>query len=806
MRNHKIKFVFILCLFAIVSTLFIFETPAHSENSKSKKILILNSLSKGNDLNGFNTWNWNDEIISGLESKLKENKSNIELKVEYMDSTSNSSDEYYQMLYNLYKYKYTGTNFDTIIVLSNNAIDFIDKYADDLFPNTPIIFSGVDQSRTSLINNHPLFTGLYKSQDYGSTIDLALTLHPNAKHFFMITSDKTYYDKMLEPLIPSYKNKIDFKFCTDTDINIVKEKINELSDDTIIFIGNQFYNSADEPISVPEATNILFKNCRFPVYSTGYSYLNNGIVGGMITYGTKLGGSIGTITTRILNGEKPSDIPVIIDDSHNYVLDYNQLNRFNIKMSSIPKDAEIINLPPSTYSISINDLSHILAIFISVLILIIIFLLFTIRKLRNTKQMLSNSESLLKTIINSTPDIICFKNPNGQLLKANNSILRLLNITKRDYKFKSFSELNNLSSIKNNDLITFENYDKKCWECANIFRTEEIITTDKENIHKTYDMLRIPLFNKDKTHLGLVIIGRDITEHKANEQNKKIINELRYYDKLKIEFFTNLSHELRTPLNVIFSALQVMDETLKNNDNRSTSNHNDINNTNIITNSNKINKYINIMKQNCYRLIRLINNFLDLSKIDSENFSIKLQNSDIINIVESIVLSVADYVESKGLSIVFDTEVEEKIISCDPNIIERIMLNLLSNAVKFTPKEGSITINIYCQNDDVLISVKDTGIGIPLKKQEAIFKKFVQVDKSLSRNREGSGIGLSLVKSLVELHDGTITLVSSPDNGSEFILKFPSEPLSDTKTSVSDYNLNKNSAEIIKMEFSDIYS
>lgn len=106
----------------------------------------------------------------------------------------------------------------------------------------------------------------------------------------------------------------------------------------------------------------------------------------------------------------------------------------------------------------------------------------------------------------------------------------------------------------------------------------------------------------------------------------------------------------------------------------------------------------------------------------------------------------------------------------------------------------------------IIISVKDTGIGIPIEKQEAIFKRFVQVDKSLSRNSEGSGIGLSLVKSLVELHHGTITLISSPNKGSEFIIELPAEPPTDHKTLTADNNLNENKAETIKIEFSDIYN
>ena len=796
MKNYRRKSISIIFLFVMISNIFLLETPAYSESARQKRVLIINSYSKGNSLNGFTTSNWHDEITSGIESEFEDKKDNIDLNIEYMDSTFNFSDEYYNMLYNLYKYKYSTAKFDVIIALNNNATDFVVKYGKDLFPNTPIIFSGVDQSKKPEINNQPFFTGIYKNKDFKSTFDIALKIHPTTKHFFVIldqTSQGLTYKKMLEQLIPSYENKIDFIFCNDTDINVVKEKINTLSDDTVISIAAQFYTSTGKPIPASEVCKILFEQCPFPVYSQSYSYINNGIIGGMFTNGKQLGVSVGTITSRILNGEKPSDIPATIDDSHKYVFDYNQLKKFNIDMALVPKNSEIINRPPTDYSISKSTLFYFIGIFISILILTIIFLSIIIRKLRNTKKLLQNSESLLKTIINSTPDIICFKDPNGKLLEANNSILDLFNINERHYKSKCLRESINLSTILEKDIITFEDHDNKAWEYSDVYRIQEIIFYEKENVYKTYDIIRIPLFNEDKMPRGLVLIGRDITEHKANENNKKIINELKYYDKLRMEFFTNLSHELRTPLTVIFSSLQVIKETLNNSNNNQ-------------SDSNKTNKYLGIMKQNCYRLIRLVNNFIDISKIESECFSLQLQNADIINVVESIVLSSASYIESKDISIIFDTEIEEKFISCDPNIIERIILNLLSNAIKFTPSGGSIKINIYYRNNMIIISVKDTGVGIPIEKQEAIFKRFVQVDKSLSRNREGSGIGLSLVKSLVELHHGTITLISSPNKGSEFIIKLPAEPPTDHKASTTDNNLNENKAETIKIEFSDIYN
>lgn len=131
-------------------------------------------------------------------------------------------------------------------------------------------------------------------------------------------------------------------------------------------------------------------------------------------------------------------------------------------------------------------------------------------------------------------------------------------------------------------------------------------------------------------------------------------------------------------------------------------------------------------------------------------------------------MSVAGYVENKGLELVFDTDTEEKIMACDLDMIERIMLNLLSNSVKFTSPGDSIKVNFIDEGDSVKIVVMDTGIGIPEDKQLSIFERFRQVDRSFTRNHEGSGIGLALVNSLVKMHGGRIELSSELGKGSEF--------------------------------------
>jgi signal transduction histidine kinase len=300
-------------------------------------------------------------------------------------------------------------------------------------------------------------------------------------------------------------------------------------------------------------------------------------------------------------------------------------------------------------------------------------------------------------------------------------------------------------------------------------------------------------YNNKPAVLSLI---RDISSHKQIEkmkkdveEDRKLLNETLEFNRLITEFFSNISHELRTPLNVILGALQVLvlekykepsEEVVE-----------------------KRERYIKIMKQNCYRLLKLINNLIDITRIDSGYVKPQLQNHNIVSVVEDITLSVAEYVENKGIDLVFDTDIEAKIIACDPDKIERIMLNLISNAVKFTDEGDKISVEILDKGDNIQISVKDTGIGIPEDKLQVIFERFRQADNSLSRNHEGSGIGLSLVKALVEMQGGAIQAKSVIGVGSEFIINLPSRKIDNAEVMTNNLIYEDNN-EKVSIEFSDI--
>ena len=261
----------------------------------------------------------------------------------------------------------------------------------------------------------------------------------------------------------------------------------------------------------------------------------------------------------------------------------------------------------------------------------------------------------------------------------------------------------------------------------------------------------------------LKYLDRLVKSRTKELEEQMIKNEELYNNNIKIEenknkYLVNLSHELRTPLNVISSTNQLLLELSKKD----------------TIKSDKLAYYIDISERNCNRLLNLVNNILDNTKLQSKMYTLNLKEVDIIYLVEETSLTLIDYIKSKSIELIIDPEVEEKVILCDDYEIERCIVNLVSNAAKFTPEGGNITITIKDLDDKVMISVLDTGVGIEEKYHKTIFDRFNQVDNDESKG--GSGLGLSITSKIVELHKGEIYVESKVGEGSNFVIILPVDP------------------------------
>lgn len=272
---------------------------------------------------------------------------------------------------------------------------------------------------------------------------------------------------------------------------------------------------------------------------------------------------------------------------------------------------------------------------------------------------------------------------------------------------------------------------------------------------------------------------------------EELINEIIKLSECKRaqeEFVLNISHDLRSPLNIILSILQCYKHE-----------YNDI------EKSIQYQEHIESIKRNAYKILKLINNLIDTTKLEKKHYNIKRENLDIINLIEWNISSIDKYAKQKDISLVFDTNVEECVMALDSEAIDRIIMNLISNAIKFSPQGSNIYVNTWKNINQLTISIKDQGMGIPKDEQISIFNRFVQSSKNKKSENTGSGIGLDLVRCLIKSHNGSIEVKSEENKGSEFIIKLPIEILEENEVSKNKCLRAKGKVEVFEVEFSDIY-
>ncbi len=254
-------------------------------------------------------------------------------------------------------------------------------------------------------------------------------------------------------------------------------------------------------------------------------------------------------------------------------------------------------------------------------------------------------------------------------------------------------------------------------------------------------------------NIALKAITEQLRERNLEIERKN--TQLEQASRMKSKFLAAMSHELRTPLNAVIGFSEVLDARM----------FGDLND--------KQAEYVKDIHESGRHLLSLINDILDLSKIEAGRMELALTRFDFPQALESAVMLVRERAAKHGLTL--DLIIDERLesIVADQRKVKQILLNLLANAVKFTPDGGHIEIRVAPVGDAVTLAVSDTGVGIPHAEQAVIFDEFRQVKTDAGRQREGTGLGLALTKRFVEMHHGTIDVRSELDKGSTFTVTLP---------------------------------
>ena len=351
------------------------------------------------------------------------------------------------------------------------------------------------------------------------------------------------------------------------------------------------------------------------------------------------------------------------------------------------------------------------------------------------KEKLKDNETYFKNFINNAPmSIVILNNHNHRIFSINKQFSNELNL-------KNNRQVINRNLFK---IINIENKD----EFLITKRGEASYSSGKIEI---FWQLNILLQTKDY----LIISMKNITEFKFSEKIKFDLGKRKLSEKIKNDFLSSISHDLKTPINVIYSSVQVQEKFY------------------VDENINKIGHYNQVNKENCITLMRLANNLIDSSKIDYDYLKPNFKVYNIVTLVEDSILNLAEYIKEKKLTYIFDTDEEELYVKCDQEFIQRIILNLISNSIKYT-KRGGIRVQIKSNRNKVIIDFTDTGEGMDKDFIEKAFLRYSKGNKKGIKNKS-TGIGLYIVKSLVELQNGTIYINSIKDAGTNVRLEFSRE-------------------------------
>jgi DNA-binding response OmpR family regulator/nitrogen-specific signal transduction histidine kinase len=257
------------------------------------------------------------------------------------------------------------------------------------------------------------------------------------------------------------------------------------------------------------------------------------------------------------------------------------------------------------------------------------------------------------------------------------------------------------------------------------------------------------LYNAFRFQHNRLILRHEVEVKEVESRKLREVNEI------KSRFFANISHEFRTPLTLILGPIHKWQERVQ---------------------EEGLKKDLSMAERNAHRLLRLINQLLDLSKLEVGGMKLHARCMNIVPLIKGITYSFESSAGIRGITLKTSVEREEIQVYCDEDVIEKVLTNLLSNAMKFTPKGGSVEVTVKRvtgRGEFVEIGVSDTGIGIPETHLAHIFDRFYQVDDSATREQGGTGIGLALVKELVELHHGTTSATSRPGLGTSFTIALP---------------------------------
>ena len=747
-----------LILFFIFFLPFILCPPCTAGGSGLEKsnhtahILILNSYHQG--------FRWTDDIVAAVKTAMSARLSRIEFHVEYMDSKRYQDKHLDELLSRSLALKYQGLQPDIIITSDDDALDFMKHYHQQLFPDVPVVFCGVNNVKDALSVDRDHFTGLVETLDISANIDLARRLLPKINEI-VIVSDGTPTGigtrQMAKNAEPEYPD-LHFIYLNGEELSTdeMLAKLHSLKTTSAVIAPAWYLDKNGATFDNKEIYPLLAKASSVPVFGTSSANLGLGIIGGKLNSGTIQGEYSANQALRILAGKATTrNLPVETASQNRYMFDYRQLIRFAIDKRSLPPGSIILNRPVPFYERYKTETALAATAFL-LLVIIIAFLLWNIwrrqkveRDLVMQKLMVEQSEERFRTLHNASFGGI-FIHDQGTIVDCNQGLSKISGYT--------FDELIGMDGL---NLIA---PDWRTLIMQNILSDLEE-PCDVEGIRKDGATYPLYLQGKNLPYKGRtirVVEFRDISERKKAEQ-EKISLEAQLHQARKMESVGQLAGGVAHDFNNMLSAILGHAELAMRR----------------CSPSESVLSHLKGIEEASLRSADLVKQLLAFARKQTIA-PIVLD----VNDMSAAILKILRRVIGEDIDLSWLPGSDLWKVKMDPSQIDQLLVNLSVNARDAITGVGKIVIETknvtfdldYCEvNRDfipgeyVMLAVSDNGCGMSKDMQENIFEPFFTT-KEMGK---GTGLGLATVYGIVKQNQGFINLYSEPDKGTTFRIYLP---------------------------------
>ena len=381
------RITFLIVLFYLLACSL--NSPSVASSAKQPKIFVLDSYHHG--------YEWSANELDGLLSRLREVYPTLDPVVEHLDAKRRTEEDSINLMRNLLREKYADEKFDLVVALDNPALNLILNNRDELFKDVPLVFGGINDFDSKMLENQKNVTGVAQIMGVEQTIETALKLHPETRKIVALhdyTSTGLAMRRELEKMAPNFSNRVKIIFSNPMTFEEAIDEMRSIPADSLALILTFVTDRHGKTTSIDQSVKTLTSATNRPVYSTNFNAIGHGVVGGSVVVGQEHGRSVADIILRILDGEEIDKIPVDMSGDLEHIFDYRQLDRFGIHAGVLPAGGKIINRPLSFYeqyrTLTIGAISGALALISFTVILMISFV-----KLRKSHSQLRGARNSL---------------------------------------------------------------------------------------------------------------------------------------------------------------------------------------------------------------------------------------------------------------------------------------------------------------------------------------------------------------------------------------------------------------------------